>query len=132
MSSYLFKSCYNVMSSLMSIFCLDNRAVRSEASTKTHCIFCWRWNLILAKIFNFELAKVFFQKDKLLREPCKTNRFLSICVVDFNTYFQHVYSQYAPFSLDVIYRLHSWNFVLAEKKHWRWLRKLVSHISQLF
>ena len=40
MSSFLFTSCCNVMSSLTSILCLDNRKTRSEASTKTQCIFC--------------------------------------------------------------------------------------------
>ena len=39
MSSFLFTSCYNVMSSLMSILCLDNRTTLSETSTKTQSIF---------------------------------------------------------------------------------------------
>ena len=37
MSSFLFTSCYNVMSSLTSILCLENRTTRSETLTKTRC-----------------------------------------------------------------------------------------------
>ena len=36
MSSFLFTSCYNVMSSLTSISCLDNRTTGSETSTKVY------------------------------------------------------------------------------------------------
>ena len=35
MPSFLFTSCCNVMSSLTSILCLENRTTRSETSTKT-------------------------------------------------------------------------------------------------
>ena len=51
MSSFLFTSCYNVMSSVTSVLYLDNRTTRSETSTKTQCTFCWRWNFIPAKSF---------------------------------------------------------------------------------
>ena len=40
MPSSLFTSSYNVMSSLKSVLCLDNKTTRSETSTKTQCIFC--------------------------------------------------------------------------------------------
>ena len=41
MTSFLFTSCYIVMSSLTSILCLYHRTTRSETSTITKCIFCW-------------------------------------------------------------------------------------------
>ena len=64
MSSFLFTSCYDVMSSLTLILCLDNRTTRSETLTKTQCIFCWK--LIIAKNF----FSVYSQKF-----VCEINKF---------------------------------------------------------
>ena len=55
MSSFLFTSCYNVLPSLTSIVCLDNRTTRSETSTKTQCIFWWR-KYVHAKISTLKLG----------------------------------------------------------------------------
>ena len=52
MSSFLFTSCYNVISSLTSILCLDNRKTRSETSTKTQSIFCWGLNVAISHKIN--------------------------------------------------------------------------------
>ena len=53
MSLFLLTSCYNVMSSLTSIICLDNRTTLSETLTKTQCIFCCEF--ILASQFHVDL-----------------------------------------------------------------------------
>ena len=53
MSLFLLTSCYNVMSSLTSIICLDNRTTLSETLTKTQCIFCCEF--ILASQFRVGL-----------------------------------------------------------------------------
>ena len=52
MSSFLFTSYYNVMSSLKSVLCFGDRTTRSETSTETQCVFWWR-KLMLAKNQNF-------------------------------------------------------------------------------
>ena len=49
MSSFLFTSFYNVMSSLTSILCLENRTTRSETSPKPQCICCRRLHLVHCK-----------------------------------------------------------------------------------
>ena len=46
MSSFLFASCYNVMSSFTSILCLDKKAKRSKMSTKIQYIFRLRLSLV--------------------------------------------------------------------------------------
>ena len=53
MSLFLLTSCYNVMSSLTSVICLDNRTTLCETLTKTQCIFCCEF--ILASQFHVDL-----------------------------------------------------------------------------
>ena len=47
------KTDLKVMSSLTSILCLGNKTTRSERSTKTQCIFCWRLNLLHRKSYEY-------------------------------------------------------------------------------
>ena len=63
MPSFLFTSCYNVMSYLTSILCVDNRTTLSETSAKTQCIFCWR-KLIFAKTLDSQIYKFYQNYDK--------------------------------------------------------------------
>ena len=91
-----------------------------------------------AKFFSHEKTRFwgresfFSKKNKLIREPYKTIVFLGICVADSNINCQHVYSQYAPFGLVMIYRAHSQKIILVRKHCKRHSRKLISHISRFF
>ena len=97
------------------------------ARVYTHKIFDW---VAFAKVksrkkkINFEVAKDFFPKIKLFRKTYKTIVFLGICAADSNIHYQHVYSQYVPFSLGMIYWTHSPKFIFVKRKTRDTIRKV--------
>ena len=64
MSSFLFTSCYNVMFSLTSTLCLDNRITRSESSTKINFRECYKIKYFEVPNFQTNLPNEFAKKSR--------------------------------------------------------------------